>query len=887
MPDQEIRSNIDNGIVDEKSIAAIEKSLKQKESKSAPSTQEQLGNFVNWRQVRDELGQPFDVEQLSVKKLRQIRRDPMLAFGLHYRKTPLVRAKWHMEARDKNGPNAQVAGFMDAAWRKIHARYVFQHTQDFDFGFAAIVKRFQEANPGGHYYDPSEENLDNALKPVWDEGSILPITWKTFIGLPPERVQPKFTDDGDFDGILYEKNPNNTGGQTAGRKTSSSGKNDNEQDIDVYHALWTTNDRDSVFGSIFGYPLIQHSFRYWWSYWFLWANLDRAFERMAIPPMLAYHPEGTYVDPEDDTLEIPYSEIALEVAESLRSNAVAAVPSTLATAGMEEKGTQEREWAFEFLETPEANFDMINKHLSYLDVMKLRSVWVPEQAFIEGDGGSSSRNVAQQMGEIFIESQANKWSEIEDHINRYVLPQILAVNFPEFVANGGTCNIVGHGFAKEDMELLKQLIQLVGQDNTKLLDVDMRTALDRANIPLLSPADAAKKRTEAAAEAQQVPEVTGGGGVQTVDVTQIPGAGAPNTGFTNGGSQPEPNSSVTGFSDDQRFVYWNGIESIQFSDHQDFLTELPDSGHYTDKTMRALTVQMRALWIGALRELYGDFASYMHNQKTEVNLADITLDDIEKELYFADVSRTKAEKAAKKLFKGWKESSKKIQEYARRSRALAKKMAERAAKLGSKKQKTETTFENDDFQDFLDEQIGRLITSVVDTTKEQLRVRLVNGIVEGKTADQIALDITQHFTDFPIWRADSIARSETRDAYNFGTLLAVEKAGLKYVRAKDAQKGPTDAECEERNGKLYTVKEARVEMSPKKTHTRCTLEFEPIIRAEFSVQNVRLLPDAAPEDAAAWYDKDTSTAYVPVDLSDEESDMFLSAVLDHDEVLMA
>ena len=38
--------------------------------------------------------------------------------------------------------------------------------------------------------------------------------------------------------------------------------------------------------------------------------------------------------------------------------------------------------------------------------MKLRSVWVPEQAFIEGEGGTSSRNVAAQMAEIFIESQA-------------------------------------------------------------------------------------------------------------------------------------------------------------------------------------------------------------------------------------------------------------------------------------------------------------------------------------------------------------------------------------------------------------------------------------------------------------------------------------------------
>ena len=126
-------------------------------------------------------------------------------------------------------------------------------------------------------------------------------------------------------------------------------------EYDVYHTLWVTNQKDNEFGNLYGFPLIGHAYRFWWSYWFLWANLDRAFERMAVPPLVAYHPEGDYMD-EDTGERVPYWQIAIEAAERLRSNAVAAVPGTIATAGLEERGTQQREWEFKFLETPSNNF---------------------------------------------------------------------------------------------------------------------------------------------------------------------------------------------------------------------------------------------------------------------------------------------------------------------------------------------------------------------------------------------------------------------------------------------------------------------------------------------------------------------------------------------------
>lgn len=882
MPTNDIKAKVENaGQVDPAEAAKIEKSLKGKEQ--APTTLEQTGG-VDWKTVRDALGQPFDVDRIPLRKLRQMRRDPMIAFGLHYRQTPLVRAQWHMDARDKDGPNAQVAGFMDSAWRAVHARYMFQHTRDFSFGLSPIAKRFAIGNPGGVYFDPEDTNPDTAMKPVWDEGTIEPVIWKPFVALPPEQCQPIWTKDGEFDGITYEV----VGGQAGGRKSTGRSKkgNDRERIIDVYHALWATNDKDSVDGSIFGYPLIAHGYRFWWSYWFLWANLDRAFERMAVPPMVAYHPEGDYEDPEDPSQNRPYWEIALEAANSLRSNAIAAVPSTMATAGLEEDATNQREWEFKFLETPHQNFEEIAAHLSYLDMMKLRALMIPENALITGEGGSGQRNIATQMAEIFNESQANKWEEVADHINRFILPQLLAVNFPEFVNNGGTCRIVGHGFAKEDTEFLKQIIQLVGQGDPAALGVDIREALTRVGTPLKSPAVLAREKQELIAQgaAGGPPAVTTPNGVNVVPAPGI----AP--GSTNGGSVPEPNApgaSVTGFSDEPYMVYVNPRAHIELSEHDDFLAALPDTSHYKDKTMRALAVQLRKQWLGALREFYPSFAKWLKDQPLTLSAeevmsvdAELNLADAGDPMEFAETrNRRKAERLAKRLLAEWSISDKRIKQVEKASRQIIERMYRRSAVLAGKQLKHTPQLDDADLQDRLDYQVGRLIKSVTGTTKANMQSLLVNDIMEGKTPEEIAQNITEHFDEFPDWRASRIARSETRDAFNHATLTIAKEAGLRYVRAKDAQLGPTDEDCEARDGKLLTIREAKKELD--KTHANDTLEFEPIARAEFSIKNVEQLPDAAPDEAAAWFDEKTCTAYLPVNLSDDDTDEFLGAVVEY------
>src|SRR5574342_1123331 len=64
------------------------------------TTMSQTGSWVNWGDMADLLGQPFSVTQIPLSKLEQMRRDPMISFGLMFCKVPIIRAKWKIESTD-------------------------------------------------------------------------------------------------------------------------------------------------------------------------------------------------------------------------------------------------------------------------------------------------------------------------------------------------------------------------------------------------------------------------------------------------------------------------------------------------------------------------------------------------------------------------------------------------------------------------------------------------------------------------------------------------------------------------------------------------------------------------------------------------------------------
>ena len=85
------------------------------------------------------------------------------------------------------------------------------------------------------------------------------------------------------------------------------------------------------------------------------------------------------------------------------------------------------------------------------------------------------------------------------------------------------------------------------------------------------------------------------------------------------------------------------------------------------------------------------------------------------------------------------------------------------------------------------------------------------------------------------YRATMIARTETKFAQNVSALQTYRNMDVVTgVRAFDAQRGPTDAECEARNGEIYTFDEAEALIASE--HPNGTLSLAPHIEEARMVQ---------------------------------------------------
>lgn len=866
--------------LDPKELDKLTKSVLSVEQ--APTSAAQTPGETQWQGLRDTLGPPFDSERVTLRQMRQLRKDPMISFALHYRKVPIAKAEWYIEARDKKGVNAQVAAFVDACLRKIYARYIFQRTLAMDFGFQAISKRWQFANPGGVYEDQTKIDATTGLpdiKPIWDQGTILPKIWRAPVALRPELVHPIFDDKTeDFAGILYDV-PTTT---AAAQKKRTGGKAKAQLEIDIYHALWATNQKDNEHGSIYGYPLTGYARDYWWAYKFLFGLSNRGYERLAIPPVLAYHPEGSTLVDSVSGATRPNWEIALEMAERLRANAVAAVPSTMAEAGIGDTSNTQRAWDFKFMETPTDALTVFDDRFNYLNVMKLRSCWVPELAFTGGEVGRTGGNVAAQMAEVFTQSQALLMEEIIEEVNLYMIPQLLLLNFPEFIKAGGSAKMVSKGFSSSDLELYQQVIQLLGQaDPENLARIDVVEILKRLSIPVKDP-------RAFAAEREQIAKQAALGGPPLVPGVTTPAVANPgvNRGFTAGGSTPQTNATVAaGFEDiGGDYIYFQPPETIdlELADVDEFLSGLPSSKHYQDKTIRALSVQLRRVWAAHFRRLYPELANHVDKMdKFEFEDGDTILFYGAEGMEFADkrklvpVTKRQAEKAARKIIESFGVSSTVLKDLTNKTTAIMRKMLKRASQLELQHIEADVKVEDDAYDNYIDEQVGRLIKLTDQSFAHEVRQHLVNEIREGATPGEIADGLTARFTNMPSTHADRIARSETRDAVNAATLLSSSAAGIRYVKATDGEE--FDEECARRNNKLFTVREAWREL--RKEHPNGTLGFDPVPRANFSIEYITEMPEGY-EDHYAYFDDNTSTAFVLYGLEDDVVDNYLKALYD-------
>lgn len=786
----------------------IKKRLLQREQ--SPSSRHQSFSYQFFQEQINTLGNPYDVTRIPISVLEQMQRDPMIGLGLHFINIPVMRARWHIQCE-----RPDIAAFVDGALRKILASYILKRSQAHSFGFAPIVKRFQKEKPSWTYIDKEKGEEIKA----WDNGPVEALTWKPFSVLPsnPSVVEPRWTESGDFNGIRYlsaaNQVPFNFGGMSK--------QDENHQDIDVEHSLWITNEKYTVNESIWGYPRIGYAYRPWWSFWFQWALYDRFFERKADPPYVVYYPtnqDGDWTENESSGEKESMKSVALGMGDSARASGTIALPGDLEYAGMDKVSTK-RQWEIAELEV-KGNMDHFIESFEYLDVMKLRALWIPEQALMEGKGGTSSRNVASEEIGIHKEGSAALADEIDDELNRYVIPDLVYANFPDF---DGEVKKVTTGFSDADRETMSTIIQTIGQNSPEeLRNLDTRETLDRLGMPLVSQAELRRQEKEAEKALQE--------SAPTVIDPEEGNAGVDEQGF-----------------------YFKGRDILRLAEEDDFVTSLPKTKHYEDSAVVSQAQALRKRWATGLADYYEQFAK--HINKANFDEAEKTADEIIDSFNYSDSK-------LKTLFGDSKDILKKVI-----NRASSQEM--RRANLS-----TDNKPSAEEVAEFLDDRGANYVKAIEETTREELKSFLAQAIRNNQTKEEIIAGFVEHFAEFPEYRARRIVRSEIRDAYNFATLLSGEKAGIKVVQAKDAQFGDTDADCIERNGRFFRISQALSETL--KEHPNGTLEWV-LIPGRDSVDVVQAseLPD---NDSVAYFDDEASTIYMKNDIPQSVEKNFLLSV---------
>jgi hypothetical protein len=521
-----------------------------------PTTGEST-QWVNWDRARHILGQPFETEIIPQSKLTQMRRDPMIAFGLLFSTVPLVKAPWYMKCTDPKR-----AAFADGVTRRVWGRFVLAWCNAFSYGYSPMVKQFELDSPDWQYIDDTDPNA--VEQAVWPSGGAKALVYKPFKALDPRRSRPAWAPDGSFGGIYYSRMGSSMSGFSSTFTSKGSKPN---PDVDLQHALWATNEQDSVFGSLYGYPRIGYAFRYWWSYWYRWGLADRAFEKWADPPVKAFHPDDFGIDPITNE-KIDFASKALDAAERLRSGANVAMPSTFAESELGRISSGVRQWDMEQMQT-HTNFRDMAATFEMLDVLRLRAVLVPEQALIEGKGGTSSRNVASTNMDSFQESLSVVAEQMDDDWNRYCLPQIMEMN----MGPGPRVEKMTTGFDPADIDVMRSIVQVIGNKDPDKLRVDIDALMERLGVPTIThKAFQAVLKAQAEAAAATAPPAT-----------------PPNAGP---GAATQAGVSQTGF-------YFRPRERIELSDplvveRIDEIEDHPEAVAFFDATENTLYVRRDA-----------------------------------------------------------------------------------------------------------------------------------------------------------------------------------------------------------------------------------------------------------------------------------------------------
>jgi hypothetical protein len=734
----------------------------------------------------------FDPEWINLPRLYQMRKDPMIQMGLHFCKFPLIRAKWHIDCEDP-----RIAAGVTEIIRKVYGPYTRVFLNMLDFGYQGGIKQFALGQIDGTF----EDERGNQVK-IWDDEMVRPLVLKPPLPLPPDYCTPKI-EKGHFAGI----------NSALGIAADAEQRTDEDRFIPAEWAIWTVNEFEEHFRNYFGYPRTGYAYRYWWSYWFRFHMEDRHFEMDADPALTISYPPGDSLGTNGQMTS--NKQLALEIGNDLRGGATIAWPSDV---HVDEQGrkTTAPLWHAEFLQGGE-NLEAFRNSAEYLDILKLRSVLVPEQALVEGKGGTSSRNVAATYGDIFRESLGQMGDDLDDYWNTYLIPQIVSANWG---ADAPACTKKTTGFEDEDLTLAGELVKLAFNADPNALPLDFRQILEIVHLPVMSVKEQ-KEREQQMQEQQMEEQKIAMEQAQAIAAEQPPPGQEqpPAQGLSIGGFRlPEATDPVIFLHQGEAKIQstapeWARIEADRRERNIDALTT---------RLQRELEVRYTAV-IEMVASYIKDLGK---SESSKLSLAFRRRSRVKKFLEVYNSTKDFVLNTVSPLDERVKS------EVANMYHASG---ASQLIKLGQKLDNWDVT--RDDIQQWAEDVVD-LVLSDSDASLLEIHIRpWLEEQFEGGSYEfdpEPALKLSQKlrvkFLGYPRWMALRTARTEARRAYNNASLDVWELSGISRVRAYDGLggvTGRTDETCLSRNGKIYSIEQARKEDASE--HPNGTLGFVPII----------------------------------------------------------
>lgn len=812
---------------------------------SGPSVRQSTqSEVIDLELARWQLGNPFSTRWIPFQQLREMTTDLMLAFGWYFTITPIVRAEWGIDC-----PDAQLAAAVDAALRPVITNTLLGFSNALWFSHQPLVKRFKLGQLSGSYRDPNGTDPD-ADVPVWTSSADA-LLWKPPATLNPSHCLPQWNEDGEMIGFKFSSTPiphaELLGMSSAYGYTTIPG-----QLIGPDYAMWLTNEADLNFGSVYGSARTKRAYPYWWSYWFRWRLADRAFETHADPAKLVYYPTqfDQFIDPDDPDQADPVVQRARDQAillgEQTRSGATLALPGDF-TETPDGKSTGHRKWEISYL-TSSNNFTALDDTFRALDVLKLRSWFLPENALIEGKGSSSGggRNqmMAVQLGELYQESQQLLVEQYDAYISDHMIPQFIAANFPEKV--GTPCRKSTRTIGVLDEQTRTQLLTLIGQVRGEVLPVDTRKLLEQMNVPLLNQAQFRKEVQE----------------IATLQAISGPPEMQPEKVGTQG-----YNAGVVKTEKGTR--YMQPPERLSLAESDGFVGSLPDTPHYRDAVVRSAILRLRRVFLDRYEQQYSSLADFLEKQPT------LHLAQAQPPAKQQGLTKRQAQVSAAAIITAWAATQAPgavghAAQVVAEPGSIALQMADLVGKIalaGGKGILKGARLDAEEFgvgvlEPWVQDRVKFALDSIDATVRNEAEGWLTSELEQSVDPKAISEAARTHFEDFPATHASRVAQTETRDAFNRGTLTALDLAGVTQVQAHDASNGAdakTDAACLARDAKVYSVQDAM----NLDEHPYGTLYFTPLSTERLSLERVDKLPTRlAREGLHVAYDPRSETLYL-------------------------